>query len=367
MKVLHIARRKVSPNLSELRYGYDLEHFKALASFLEENHVLFQSSNKLSHKICLGNLFFHLAPNLPLMFPTAIKIAAKCNLIVAQNPFIAGLIAVLTGMMTRKPVLISIHGYRFTVGRIQYSLRRFVCLRSTIIRAVSEAVKSMVASWGVPEDKIRVVKDRVDCSFFNPNVKGDDVRKKFNLTDKPVVLYAGALAPIKGVDILVRAAKEVLRKVPEAAFLIVGEGLLKEKLRELARSLGIESSIIFTGKVSYYEMPSYMAACDILAHPSYSEGLPRVLLEAQSSGKPIVATKVGGVPEAVKEGETAILVSAGDAKGLAEAIVYLLERRELALRMGEEGRRFVEEVYEFWRQELKLIKLYYEAVRGRFY
>ena len=364
MRVLHVARRIVSPDLRELRVGYDLKHFYALSRFLEENHVLLQSADGRPHHVKLGRLHVHLAPSLPALLLYAMVLAPRCHLIVAQNPFIAGLIAVVAGLVARRPVLISVHGYLFTVSYPQFMLRRAVCLAARAVRANSLAVAKMLESWGVPRSKIHVVGDRVDVDMFSPRVDGSKVRRRHGLEGHRVVLYVGSLTRIKGVDLLLRALRLVAEEVPDVKLVILGDGPLRGRLMELARELGVEDRVVFAGQVPHEEVPGYMAASDLLAHPSLSESLGRALLEAQASGRPVVAFKVGGVREAVRDGWTGILVEPGDYRGMAEAIARLLLDEGLRSWMGVEARRFVEERFEFWRQELELARLYWMVVEG---
>ena len=361
MRVLHIARRLVSPDLSELKVGYDLKHFKALSQMLEENHVLLQSKDGKRHKVKLGNLYFHLSPNLATTMVEAFPIASRCHLIVAQNPFIAGFIAVMAGWVTRRPVLVSVHGFRFTVSCLQELFRCFVCLRSTLVRVNSKAVLKMVESWGVPSSKIRLISDRVDTFQFRPDVDGSRIKKLFNLEGRRLILYAGSLIPLKGVEVLIRSMPIIVRSLPDTTLMLVGDGPLKRSLKQLARKLGVEDHIIFVGAIKHSKMPAFMAACDILVHPSFSESLGRVLLEAQASGKPVVAARSGGIPEALKNGETGFLFKPGDHEELARLVIKLLSDPYLLIDMGQKARRFVERSYEFWSQERKLVKLYWEV------
>lgn len=362
MRVLHIARRLVSPSLDELKMGYDLQHFKSLASMLEENHVLFQSKDGRRHTVKLGNLYFHLSPNLATSLIDALLLAPRCHLIVAQNPFIAGLIAIVAGRLSHRPVLVSIHGYVFTVSYAQWLLRRFVCLRARLIRVNSLAVWKLVSSWGVPEHKLRLVSDRVDLSMFNPEINGSEVRRRHGAVGLNLLLYIGSLLPIKGVDVLLKALPAIKEEVPNVKLLVVGEGPERSRLERLAEELGVHEDVAFVGRVSHSDVPKYIAACDLLIHPSFSESLGRVLLEAQAAGKPVVASRAGGMREAVREGVTGLLFKPGDHLELARSVLKLLKNPGLRAEMGMAGRRFVAKHFEFWRLERQLVKLYLESI-----
>ena len=153
----------------------------------------------------------------------------------------------------------------------------------------------------------------------------------------PVVTAVARLVPVKGFHYLVDAAPEVLRRCPQARFLIVGDGEMRPVLEGRARAAGLTDRITFTGFRE--DVASVMAAADLVVLPSINEGMGRVLVMAMALGKPIVATRVGGVAELLGEGKAGILVPARDAGALAHAIYSLLLDRSRAQALGEAGRR----------------------------
>ena len=353
MKVLHLVRRFVSHDLNELTTGYDLEHFKAMATLMEKNIVVFQAKDKKEHKIVLDNLTIYLVPNIFSLLFFPFKIRNEFDIIVAQNPFVAGFISIIIGKFLKKPVIISVHGYQFTVGKFQNSLKKFVCLQATKIRANSKIVKNTIITWGIDSKKIEVIEDRVDCNHFNPLVNGSKIKKQLDITNKMIVSI-GSLIEIKGFDTLINAVKIVCEKEKDIKFIIIGEGVLRSTLIELAINNGVKENIIFTGFVPYKETPQYLAASDIFVHPSNVESMGRVILEAEATGKPIIASNIGGIPEAVNK-NSAILVPPKNPKILALKILNLLEDDKLRNKMGMEGRKLVLEKFEFWKQEKKLV------------
>ncbi len=361
IKVLHVARRFISADLSELKIGYDLKHFKAMSELMKQNSVIFQSKDKKIHEIKDESLTIHLVPNLFDLFFSTIKYGKNHDLIVAQNPFIAGLICVIAGLIIKKPVLISVHGYEFTVGKIQSSMKKFVCSNATLIRANSKVVKKTIISWGIKPEKIFVIEDRVDCEHFSNKINGEEIRKKLGIIDK-MVISVGSLIEIKGFDTLLNAVKIVTDVIKTTRFVIAGEGPLKEQLQQRCRQLGISDKVIFVGNVPYDLLPKYYAASDLFVHPSNVESMGRVILEAQASGKPVIATNVGGIPEAVSK-KSAILVSPKDPEILAQNIMKVLSNEKISSDLAENGRVFVLENFEFWKQEEKLIKFYNYIVK----
>jgi glycosyltransferase involved in cell wall biosynthesis len=152
------------------------------------------------------------------------------------------------------------------------------------------------------------------------------------------VIAVGRLTPQKGLETLIEAAPKVARAVPDAGFLIVGDGPLRAGLERAARASG--AGVVFAGERR--DVQDLMRGARALALPSVYEGLPLVALEAMACGLPVVASGVDGVPEAVEDGETGVLVPPGDAERLADALIGLLRDPAKAEAMGRRGRARVE-------------------------
>ena len=154
--------------------------------------------------------------------------------------------------------------------------------------------------------------------------------------DGPVIGTVARLVPIKGHQYLVDAAPEILTRCPTARFVFVGEGESRRVLEERVRTLGLEDRVLFTG---YREdVPSLLAGMDLVVLPSLNEGMGRVLVMAMALGKPIVATRVGGVPELLADGEAGWLVPPADSAALARAISNLLSDLQRGRSLAEAGR-----------------------------
>ncbi|NUR72620.1 MAG: glycosyltransferase family 4 protein [Hamadaea sp.] len=199
----------------------------------------------------------------------------------------------------------------------------------------------------------------VDVDAYRPDVDGTEVRKRYDLRDRPVIVCVSRLVPRKGQDSLIRALPHVLKKVPDAALLIVSGGPHRAALERLAREHGVEREVTFTGGVEWAELPAHFAAGDVFAMPCRTrwggldvEGLGIVYLEASATGLPVIAGDSGGAPDAVLEGETGYVV--GNLTTLVDRLVELLSDRTLARRMGEAGRSWVERE---WNWELQAQRL----------
>jgi phosphatidylinositol alpha-1,6-mannosyltransferase len=201
----------------------------------------------------------------------------------------------------------------------------------------------------------------VDVEAYHPGVDGSEVRARYGLSDRPVIVCVSRLVPRKGQDMLIRALPTIRRRVPGASLLIVSGGPYRDKLQALARSEGVESDVVFTGSVRWEELPAHYAAGDVFAMPCRTrgagldvEGLGIVYLEASATGLPVLAGDSGGAPDAVREGETGFVVGGTDVPAIAARLVDLLADPARAKAMGAAGRAWVEKE---WRWENKADRL----------
>nr|HDO80806.1 glycosyltransferase family 1 protein [Candidatus Bathyarchaeota archaeon] len=236
--------------------------------------------------------------------------------------------------------------------------------RADVVIAVSNYIKQEVLRMGIRERKVRVVHNGVDVKMFRPASKKSRrrVREKYGLGDGPVVLFLGRLDPSKGLDYLLRALPVVLEEEPEVKVVIGGQGWLEPVLVSLAKLLGVEDHVVFTGYVPSEELPSLYSAADVFVSPSLCEPFGLTLLEAMACGTPVVSTYAGGIPEFVKPMENGILVDSHSPDQLAYAITLLLQDEELRRKIAENGRRHVEKEFTWERTAEKTLKIYMEAL-----
>lgn len=180
------------------------------------------------------------------------------------------------------------------------------------------------------------------------------------------VLTVCRLCQQKRPDIALQAVKRLVKTIdPEPiTYHLVGEGPQRAQLEELAKTLGIDKQVVFEGALDQKGVLEQMQQADVFLLTSQDEWLGVVLLEAQAAGVPIVATNVGGIPEAVLPGRSAILVPVGDAEAAAAAMAELLQDPERRIRMGRDGRKYVEETFDIDKLNEKLEKIYLETVRN---
>jgi glycosyltransferase involved in cell wall biosynthesis len=214
--------------------------------------------------------------------------------------------------------------------------------RADTITAVSQNTKERllkILGKGNPKlkNKTKVVPCGVDTKAFPAKGRVDDANRKYGLQEKKVVLYSGKITSIKGVDVLIKAAKSF----PETAFVIMGDGEEREKMEELISREKI-SNIIFTGYLGAEErhlVAQLYRRADVVAVPStVSEGIPLSALESMSAGTPVVASRIGGVPTAIKHMRNGVLVKPKSVSALVEGLKIILEHPIKARKMGERAR-----------------------------
>ncbi|MBM2818066.1 MAG: glycosyl transferase family 2 [Parcubacteria group bacterium] len=194
---------------------------------------------------------------------------------------------------------------------------------------VSESSKKDIEKLGLGGSGIDVAYPGVDLASLTPNFEAK--------SPVPTILYFGRLKYYKSVDILIKAFKKVIEKIPEARLIIAGSGEESANLKDLARRLGLDSKIEFKGKVSDEEKVKLLQKTWVLANPSFMEGWGITTIEANACGTPVLAFNVPGLRDSVKDGETGYLVPRGDRDAFSEKIIRMLLDKELRERMGREG------------------------------
>jgi L-malate glycosyltransferase len=248
-----------------------------------------------------------------------------------------GLISVIVGKILKKKTAITIHGSDIMILASNPILRyiiRFILKNSDDIFVVSNALKYEVLKLGITQikNKITVTWNIVDVDKFRPGKKSNFKREIGINSEKPVILFVGNLVPQKGVEYLIKS-KKFLKT--DAEIVIVGNGPLYPKLKGMVEYEGIKG-VTFTGARN--DIYNVMPAADVVVLPSISESFGIVLLEAMASGKPVVGTDVGGIPEVINE-NFGIIVKPRKPMELAEAINKILLDNQLKKKMGYEARK----------------------------
>lgn len=218
-----------------------------------------------------------------------------------------------------------------------------------VITYVSRYTRGRFASALGPQARLEHLPPGVDTDRFEPNsVARAELRFRYRLGQRPVVVCISRLVPRKGQDMLIRAWPEIRDRVDGAALVIVGGGPYAETLHRLADDCGVAADVVFTASVPNDELPAHYAMADVFAMPCRTrgggldvEGLGIVFLEASATGIPVVAGDSGGAPETVIEGTTGRVIDGRSHGQLVEAITDLLADPAAARRMGQAGRDWI--------------------------
>ena len=247
--------------------------------------------------------------------------------------------------------------------RYQARLEQQTAMRASVIIAVSNYSKQrIIEDYSIEEDKIRVVPNGIDPEIFRVAEDSTAIKRQFGLGDDPCVLFVGSLIPRKGLNFLVDAAQKILKQHAQTKFMIVGKGPLKDQIVNAINKRGFWKNFLFVDSLKDETLAVAYRCADVFVLPSVQEGQGIVLLEAEASGKPVVAFSVGGVPEAVRDGETGLLVQFGDTEAFAKAVARLLSDEDLRRKMGAAARKFVVENFTWDICAQKMLQVYREAL-----
>ena len=263
----------------------------------------------------------------------------------------ASLLGAFAARLVKKPSVAHVHG-----------LNTATCFRlSTLVIAVSEAVKRHLVAQGISAEKIRVVHDGIDLSRFNP-VPLADARKRLGWDEnRPVFGVFGRLSEEKGQGIAIEALYLLTRDNPSARLVIAGDGRDRADLETSAAALGISESVQFAGFVE--DVASLMSACDAVIVPSLKEGMGLAAVEAMALERPVIASMVGGLSEVVDQRETGILVAPCDPRALSDAMAELIENPGFAAAMGKRGRVVAEDRFDLDKQVGAVLNVLESVVR----
>ena len=224
-------------------------------------------------------------------------------------------------------------------GLLYEMIERWTVPRSDHAITVSNYLRSELMGWGIAEDRISLVPNAVGPGRAAQGER-ETTRRELGLGRADQVIgTVGRLEPAKGLHYLLQAMEVLVPKWPHIKCVIVGDGRLAPQLREFAASRGLGAHVVFTGFRS--DIPRLLEAFDVFALSSVTEGIPIALLEAGRCARPIVASRVGGVPEVICHGQSGLLVEAGDVAGLATAIDTLLRQEPLAQLLGRQAAEIV--------------------------
>lgn len=248
----------------------------------------------------------------------------------------------------------------FPLKKNYFSRRKYMKNVDAII-AISEGVKKVLVEGGVDPENVEVISSGIDFSSFEEDSSAltskDYLHREFSFAvDDYLVGIVAHLADHKGHQYLIQATKILKQQAPKIKTIIVGEGPLSMELDRQAKELDVEDIIFFLGFRK--DIPKILSSLDLFVLSSHLEGMGSSILDAMASRLPVVATKVGGIPEVVINGETGLLVPPRNPSALARAILRLYSDKTLASRLGQKGYELVHRKFSAEAMAEKVVRLY---------
>ncbi len=266
-------------------------------------------------------------------------------------------------LLTGIPWIAFFHGWCTGGIRLKFYkyLDKFLLRFTDRVVVVSNGMASGLNHRWISEEKICTIYNAVDPDELirvNANI---NIREQYKISEEaPLVAVVGRFSQEKGHSFFTEVLPQIVIQLPELKVMFIGDGPLKEDIQQQVDQYGLKSHVIFTGYQR--NLHDFYRAIDLLVLPSLSEGMPNVALEAMLHAKPVVATRVGGVPEVIVDGETGILVDSQSPDQLAEAVIRLFNNRALLRVFGTAGKNRVLSKFNPVERVKKIIALYEEVI-----
>ena len=249
----------------------------------------------------------------------------------------------------------------YPIGKSALAQARY--LAADRIAAISQWSAERVALSGIPADKLTVVYEGVELPALPSAQRRAEARSRFSAAqDDPLLGCVGVLSPDKGQEWLIRALALLRKKFPGAKLVLAGDGPCRKKLELLARELGLQNAVVFTGFVS--DVESIYAALDVFLLPSFFEALSNALMSAMAFGVPSIAFHSGGPAEIIENEKSGLLVSGPDVEEISGAVSRILQDRDLAARFRKAGRERIEQKFSANKMVEAMLRVYEECLRN---
>lgn len=281
------------------------------------------------------------------------------------------LLGILCKILFRLPYLIYFHGIDLFIvkkSKLKFLLFKLAAKNAKTIIANSNFMADNLIGFGVAKEKIKIITPAVDWQKFNLNDKDQSLMDKYCLNGKRVIMSMGRLTKIKGIDLAIKSLPKIIKEIPNLVYLIVGEGTgdYRKELESLVYELNLSEHVFFAGEIKdrEEEKSKYYNLAELIVMPSreikhekytQAESFGIVALEAQAMSRPIIATNIGGLKESVADHKTGILFPHKDIEALSSAIIKLLKDKELAKKMGQNGRKRIEKEFN-WSTRIKILE-----------
>lgn len=329
-------------------------HLRAKFEGLSGSIKAYVLARGMPHHKKIWGTDFYLLPNRFIFWSYAFRLAfwlcltKKIDVIVAQSPLLEGFIGALLKKILRKELIIEVHG-DWVKGPFLSKKRWFKGLQKAVIPwlarfSLKSADKIRAISTYTRDQALKIAPEKP--SFVFPTFTDiNSFLEEKNISQGNFILFVGGLEEVKGIDILIKSFAEISQKFSDFKLVLVGDGSQKQAYKSQAADLNLTEKVVFKGKFSLKETKNIMKDCYCLVLPSRSEGLGRVLIEAMALSKPVVGSRVGGIPDLIKDNQNGFLFTAGSTGELAQKIKALLKDSNRAREMGQVGRDFIEQKF----------------------
>ena len=301
-----------------------------------------------------------LHPKLLLSMPPLLDLIRdeKINIIHAQTRVTQVLGEVLSRLSGIKLVT-TCHGF----FRPRWFRKIFPCWGQAVIAISKPVAQHLSTDFKVSSDKIYLVVNGIDLDRFvmTDEPKRRQLRQGLKLGDVPLIGIIARLSDVKGIDILIKAMPRVLKMIPSANLMIVGQGPQEADLKKLTKALSLTAQVHFKSIIN--QTPDLLGAFDVFVMPSLMEGLGLSVMEAQACGIPVVASRVGGLLDLVEDGKSGSLVESHNPEALADKIVGILQNPQQAKRMAQQARSNIERNFSAEGMLKKTLQIYEQYSR----
>lgn len=313
--------------------------------------------------------YFRMLPMTP--FILAITFKERPDWVLAMRVTREGIPAVAIKKLLGIPFSVFAHGLefaRFGSNSFLWRICKRIYREAEAVFPVSKPTRNLLVGRGLPAEKVHVVHLGVNNQIFEPVPPLTNWNGK-SLKGERVILSVGRLVERKGVDKVIEALPLVLKQLPNALYVVVGDGPYREQLMQLSQRRGVSDKVLFAGYVP--DIRPFYHACEVFVLPTREgrkgdiEGLGLVYLEAAACGKPVIASLVGGVADAVVPNETALIVDPLAPEEIANAIIRVLTDNELARKLGEAGRERVLKEFTYDKIAEKVLQIVAQSMEQR--
>lgn len=253
----------------------------------------------------------------------------------------SGFLGMIVKKLTNRPLLVHVHGSDINMWLKKPGIAPLVLKTLNMadgIITVNKELAKKINDLGVKTPIKYVIPMGVSLK------KIDDISEE-RKNSVPVIVFVGALRKVKGLEFLIDSIPLIRAEIPHFKLIIAGDGPLRSQLEKTIKKDQLSQHVEFLGQISHHSALQQIKSANIVILPSLSEGTPTVMFEALAFKKPLIASRVGGIPEIITHGETGLLIDPKNASAIANAIIYLLKNKDVGDRLSEQGNKLIKEQY----------------------